>query len=450
MRLVKSTETDARAAIRDLVSRLSIGAGATSRSSDDLTMRAFGEPLSPADVVRRICTDVRERGDAAVIEYAEKLDGVTLTPDTMWVPPAAIEAAYAACPANVRRAMERAAENIRAFQAHILHRERDALHRAGMRLRQRLLPLKRVGVCVPARAAPLPSSLLMCAVPARVAGVSEIVVVSPPAADGEVRPEVLAAARVAGVTRVLRLGGAYAVAALAYGTDTVPRVDKVVGPGNIFVSLAKREVFGDVDIDMLAGPSEVLIIADDAAVPAAVAADLLAQAEHNPGAAVLVTTSEATAAAVIDEIDRQLPLLERRDAAAEGLERFGLAVVVRDLDEAVALANEMAPEHLEVHVSEPDALVPRLTNAGAVFVGASTPTAAGDYLAGPSHVLPTGGTARFAAGLSANAFLRASSVIEMDEAGLAEAADDIIALARCEGLEAHARSVAIRREGEAE
>jgi histidinol dehydrogenase len=444
MRLIRSKECDVRARVRDLAARLSVRSGATSRAAAEHTIAVFGEPLSPAQVVERIIADVRACGDDAVIEYGEKLDGVRLRPETLWTPASAIEAAWTATAAPVRRAMERAAENIRAFQTHILQREHGVLERDGLRLRQRLTPMARVGVLVPAAAAPLPSSLLMCAIPAQVAGVPEIIVASAPGRDGEVRPEVLAAARVAGVSRVLRAGGAQAVAALALGTASVPRVDKVVGPGNLFVTLAKRALFGEVDIDLLAGPSEVLIIADATARPAAVAADLLAQAEHHPGAAVLVAIDERIASETLAEIDRQLPALARGAEAKDGLDRFGLAVVARDLDEAVTLANEMAPEHLELQVGDAEALLPRLTNAGAIFVGRSTPTALGDYLAGPSHVLPTGGTARFAGGLSANSFLKSSSVIEADATALARVADDVLALARCEGLDAHARSVEVR------
>jgi len=446
MKVIRSKDDDVQAAVRDLVARLSVRVGATSLRADARTIAVFGEPLSPAEVVERIIADVRERGDEAVINYVERLDGVRLTPDTLWVPPDEIEAAYARCPAEVRSAMAHAADNVRAFQGHVLQREPETLTRPGVRLTPCAVPLARVGVCVPSAAAPLPSSLIMCAVPAQVAGVGEVLAASSPGQDGEVRGEILAAARIAGVSRVLRVGGAQAVAALAYGTEIIPRVDKIVGPGNIFVTLAKRAVFGEVGIDMLAGPSEVLIIADETAEPVCVAADLLAQAEHNPGAAVLVTTAEQIAEAVLAEIERQLATLPRRDAAADCLGRFGLVVVVDDLEQAADLANEMAPEHLELQVADPAAVLPRLVNAGAIFVGPRTPTAVGDYAAGPSHVLPTGGTARFAGGLSANDFLRTFAVIELDEMGLAEAADDVITLARCEGLDAHARSVAIRRQ----
>jgi len=307
-------------------------------------------------------------------------------------------------------------------------------------------PLNRVGIYVPGGRAAYPSTVLMTAIPAQVAGVRQIAMATPCAPDGKVRPETLAAAREAGVAEVYRIGGAQAIAALAYGTKTIPQVDKIVGPGNIFVTLAKREVYGEVGLDMLAGPSEVLIIADGKANPRFIAADLLSQAEHDPAAAVLLTPDEAVAQRTLAEIQDQLPKLSREKAARDCLQRYGFFGVTRDLDQAVALANQFAPEHLELAVENPDDLLPKIQSAGAVFLGQHTPEPVGDYVAGPSHVLPTGGTARFFSGLSVNDFLRTMSVIRYNEAALAKAVADVVALARAEGLDAHARAAAIRFE----
>ena len=309
-------------------------------------------------------------------------------------------------------------------------------------------PLARVGVCVPGGRAAYPSSLLMTVIPAMVAGVKEIAVATPCRSDATVWPETLAAARGLELTEVYRISGAPAVAALAYGTKTIRRVDKIVGPGNIFVTLAKREVYGDVALDMLAGPSEVLIIADSTADPRFVAADLLSQAEHDPAAAVLLTPDERVARETLAEIERQLPKLSRGKAARDCLERYSFIAVTRDLNQAVALANQFAPEHLELAVAKPNALLKRIRSAGAVFMGAYTPEPVGDYVAGPSHVLPTGGTARFFSGLSVNDFLRRMSVIRYSPSALKKSVADVDTLARAEGLDAHARAAEIRFDDE--
>jgi histidinol dehydrogenase len=358
-----------------------------------------------------------------------------------------LEAAWRSVPASFRKSLARAGENIRRFQERIkLKAPAPLVNPQGGRLSVEYRPLARVGVCVPGGRAAYPSSLLMTVIPAQVARVDEIAVVTPCRPNGTVWPETLAAARGLELTEVYRISGAPAVAALAYGTKTIRRVDKILGPGSIFVTLAKREVYGEVGLDMLAGPSEVLIIADAQADPRFVAADLLSQAEHDPAAAVLLTPDERVARETLAEIERQLPKLSREKAARDCLERYGLIAVTRDLNEAVKLANQFAPEHLELAVAKPNALLKKIRSAGAVFLGSHTPEPVGDYLAGPSHVLPTGGTARFFSGLSVNDFLRRMSVIRYSPAALKKSVADVETLARAEGLDAHARAANIRFE----
>ncbi len=405
--------------------------------------RALLERMSftPADVerdVRAIIEAVRARGDAAVREYTERFEKRTLTSLELarddW------ERQTASVTPEVRRAIERAADRIARFHAP-QRAEGYRFDEGGARLELRVQPLERVGLYAPGGTARYPSSVLMTAVPARVAGVRETVMVTPGPS-----PETLYAALVAGVHRVFVIGGAQAVAALAYGTESVPRVDKIVGPGNAWVAEAKRQLFGQVDIDAVAGPSEILVIADDGADPALVAADLLSQAEHDVEAyAVLLTTSRALAEATARAVDEQLATLPRKAIAAESIARHGVALVMGSLDECVAFADRYAPEHLELLVRDADAVANRVQHSGAIFVGAHTPEAAGDYLAGPNHVLPTGGTARYASPLGVYDFVKRTSVLRWDEAALEAHADDIVALAEVEGLHAHGRAVSKRR-----
>ena len=449
MKILRSSETNLSAALRALSAKLDISAGMTTTDSGERTLAVFGEPLSPLEAVRRIIRDVREMGDDAVVAYAKKLDDADLSPDRFAVSKEEIAEAWAAIPEALRETMKRSAANIRQYQSAVKITNPQPVRNAqGGTLSVRHLPLRRVGIYVPGGRAAYPSTVLMTALPAQVAGVREIVMVTPGGPDGKVRPETLAAAHLAGVAEVYRIGGAHAVAALAYGTETIPKVDKIVGPGNIFVTLAKREVYGEVDLDMLAGPSEVLIIADGTAEPRFLAADLLSQAEHDPAASVLLTPDAAVAERTVAELERQLPLLSREKAARACLERYGLIGVVKDMAEAIALADQFAPEHLELAVENPEALLPELTSAGAIFMGRYTPEAVGDYLAGPSHVLPTGGTARFFSGLSVNDFLRRTSILNYSREALERSAGDVDVFARGEGLDAHARSATIRFEDE--
>jgi histidinol dehydrogenase len=395
--------------------------------------------------VSEIVTAVREKGDAALLDFTQRFDHVALTAPELLVTPEEFAVAERAVGEATRRALRYAAERIERFHRECAPRSWRMEEANGSRLGQEVRPLDRVAVYVPGGRAAYPSTVLMTAVPARVAGVREIVLVSPPAADRSLSAAVLAAARIAGVTVAYRVGGAQAVAALAYGTETIPRVDKIVGPGNIYVALAKAQVFGDVGIDMVAGPSEVLVIADDSAVAAFVAADLLAQAEHDPMArAVLLTPSGALRKAVAAELERQLAVLPRRAIAGAALESHGALVLTASLEEAVELANGLAPEHLELQVRDPEGLLGRVRHAGAVFLGRHTPEVVGDYVAGPNHVLPTGGTARFSSALSTEDFVTRLSVIEYSREGLAEAGPHVAELSRVEGLDGHGAAAAVR------
>lgn len=394
--------------------------------------------------VRAIVDDVRIRGDAALIAYTARFDRVELTPERLRIAPPEFDAAEAAVPAEALSALRFARDRIEAFHRRQLpadDRYRDAL---GVELGMRWTAIDAVGLYAPGGTAAYPSSVLMNAVPAKVAGVPRVALVVP-APDGILNPLVLAAARLAGVDEVYRVGGAQAVAALAYGTESIPPVAKIAGPGNAYVAAAKRLVFGTVGIDMIAGPSEVLVIADGGNDPAWIAADLLAQAEHDAAAqSILVTDSAAFADAVAAAVDAQLATLRRREIAAASWRDHGAVIVVDDLTAAAGLANRIAPEHLELAVADPEALLPLVRNAGAVFLGRHTPEAIGDYVAGPNHVLPTARSARFSSGLSVFDFLKRTTLLGLGPDQLRALSDPAITLAGAEGLEAHARSVAIR------
>ncbi|MCX6024364.1 MAG: histidinol dehydrogenase [Chloroflexi bacterium] len=414
----------------------------------EFTARAFGEALSPTAAVERIVKAVRTQGDAALREYTERLDGKSL--DHFEVSKAEIAAARAALDPVLIADLEFAAERIRAFHEQQSRNGWMDFTNAGA-LGQIVRPLGRVGMYAPGGRACYPSTVLMTCVPAKVAGVPEIVVCSPAGPDGELNPLILAAASVAGADRVFKLGGAQAIAAMAYGTETVPRVDKICGPGNLFVMLAKRMVFGDVGIDALQGPTEVLVVADDTGDPVLVAADLLAQAEHDELVVpLLITTSQALAEAVLAEIERQLPSLPRLAIISASLENRGAALVVDTLAEAIDLANLFAPEHLCLQVREPWSWISQITNAGGIFVGEASPEVVGDYSAGPSHVMPTAGTARFSSPLNVFDFLKVISVIALDERGFARTAPATARLAYAEGLQAHARAIELRQQRFAE
>jgi histidinol dehydrogenase len=393
--------------------------------------------------VAAIVGEVRREGDAALVTFTKRFDGVTLDPGELRVGEA--EWSGAAVAPDLAAALGEAARRIEAFHRHQLPRSWWVRDEHGSLLGQQVTPLDRVGCYVPGGRAAYPSTVLMSLIPATVAGVRELVVVSPPGPDGRLDPAVLVAARLGGATEVYRVGGAQAIAALAYGTATIRRVDKIVGPGNLYVTLAKRLVFGDVGIDLLAGPSEVVVVADHTASARYVAADLLAQAEHDPLArAVCLTDAPGLAEAVCAEVARQCPRRVRAAIAAAAIRAHGAVVLTRDLAEAIALANRLAPEHLELQLSDPFAWLSRVRHAGAIFLGRETPEVVGDYLAGPNHVLPTGGTARFASGLSVEDFVKRSNLIQYSAAGLRAAWPHLGTLAAAEGLEAHGEAARVR------
>lgn len=427
-----------------LRAKLSPAGNVVSEAGRRRTIEVFGEALAPSQVVERICGDVRTKGLAAVLDYARRIDGAELTAATIRVPADELARAHATARPELLAAVRRIRANIEIFQRAILHRDVRIERPHDGYLRQRYLPLSRVGLCVPGGAAAYPSTVLMTAVPAQVAGVKELAVVAPPTKFGAYNDDLLATCHELGIREVYRLGGAQAVAALAYGVEGIPRVDKIVGPGNLFVALAKRHVYGTVDIDSIAGPSEVVVIADATTRPDFTAADMLAQAEHAPGSSILITWSAEVLEATAAELARQTKNLSRGDLALASLNDFGALILVRDADEACRLADEIAPEHLHLATTNAEALLENIPHAGAAFLGNYTPVALGDYVAGPSHVLPTGGTARYASGLCANDFLRRTSVIHYTEAGLQAAADDVRTLADTEGLTAHRASVDIR------
>lgn len=390
-----------------------------------------------------ILKNVRERGDAALIEYAEKFDRAAIS--SLIVSPEEIDEAFAACSPSLVETITKARDNIEAFHKNQKRTSFTVSEQAGIMLGQRVIPLKRVGIYVPGGTASYPSTVLMNAIPPKIAGVSEIVMTTPPGKDGKIAPAILCAAKIAGVTKIIKAGGAQAVAALAYGTESVPAVDKIVGPGNVYVATAKRRVFGVVDIDMIAGPSEILVIADGKTNPAHAAADLLSQAEHDKMAsAILITDSPSLANAVRDEIEFQLSMLPRNEIARASIDDNGKIIIVKDLTEAVRIANEIAPEHLELCVDEPFALMGMVESAGSVFLGRNAPEALGDYWAGPNHTLPTSGTARFSSPLSVDDFVKKSQFIYYSREALQQAKDHIVSFAKVEGLDAHANSVAIR------
>jgi len=447
IQVIRSQDQTAETLLQELRQKLSPRGDVVSEAGRQKTIELFGEPLPPREVVRRICQDVRERGLSAVLEYTASLDGADLSAETVRVSASELSDAAKQADPEFIAAVKRIQTNVMEFQTAILPKDTLLTRPQGsgtVVLRQRHLPMRRVGICVPGGAAAYPSTVLMTAVPAQAAGVQEIAVVVPPTPFGAYNTDLLATCHVLGIKEVYRIGGAQAVAALAYGVDGIDRVDKVVGPGNLFVALAKQFVFGDVDIDSIAGPSEVVVVADETANPEFVAADLISQAEHSPGSSILITWHEPLLDAVKTCLTRQLAELDRGDLAGESLRSYGALILVRDTAEAARMTDTLAPEHLHLSVSNADTLLNSIQNAGAIFVGHFTPVAMGDYIAGPSHVLPTGGTARFANGLAATDFLKRSSVIQYDRDSLADDADTVRLLADKEGLTGHSASVDIR------
>ena len=411
-----------------------------------LLARGDGDFAREEQIVMALLEDVRRRGDQALFAYAQKFDGFLAAKDNIWVTEQEIEEALGEIPQDLLQVVRESGENIRAY--HQLQKRDDfALEKEGVSLRQIIRPLERVGVYVPGGKAAYPSSVLMNIIPAKVAGVEEVIMATPAKEDGRIAPLTLAAAHIAGADRILKIGGAQAVAALAYGTESVPRVDKITGPGNIFVALAKKRVFGQVGIDMIAGPSEVLIIADDTANPRYLAADFLSQAEHDEQAAcILVTDSASLASQVEQEIYAQAEQLPKREIVFQSLENYGTIVLAENLRQAAQVSNLIAPEHLELCVKDPEALLVYIKNAGSIFLGEYAPEPLGDYFAGTNHVLPTNGTARFSSPLSVDDFVKKSSVLQYSREAFLAVADKVERFAKAEGLDAHARSAAIRKE----
>ncbi|MGQ3685731.1 MAG: histidinol dehydrogenase [Candidatus Loosdrechtia sp.] len=395
-------------------------------------------------IVTRIIRDVQKRGDKAIVSYSKRFDNVSLLPEEFKAGNTEIADAYKKISPSFITSIKRAITNIWTYQEHIRIRNVTSLKSRGIILDTLYSPLDSVGIYVPGGAASYPSTVLMNAIPARVAGVNRIIMVTPPAKDGTIPPERLVAAKEAGITEIYKVGGAQSIAALAFGTETIPKVDKIVGPGNIFVTLAKKEVFGHTGIDMLAGPSEVLIIADDLANPSFVASDLLSQAEHTPGISILVTFSESLVKGVLTELKQQLCTLKRRKDTMKCLDKFGTILLAKDIDECVKITNILAPEHLQIMVHNPKGILSGIRHAGAIFMGPYTPVALGDYIAGPSHVLPTSGTARFSSGLSVNDFLKRTSIITYSKSALRGVCGDLVEISMSEGLDAHTHSVQIR------
>ncbi|HHL39829.1 MAG TPA: histidinol dehydrogenase [Deltaproteobacteria bacterium] len=428
MKIIRTTDSDFSAALEEIRRR---GEADTSRVEA---------------AVREIIDDVKARGDRAVLDYTARFDGVAMKRSAMRVSRREMNGALKGIPRGDVRLLELAAERIERFHARQRGNSWFVTEEDGTVLGQRVTPIARAGLYVPGGKAAYPSTVLMNAVPARVAGVGSLVMTTP-AAGSDINPYVLAAAAVAGVDEVYRIGGAQAVAAMAFGTETIAAVDKIVGPGNIYVATAKRLVFGAVDIDMVAGPSEILVINDGTGDPRWIAADLLGQAEHDElASSILVTTSERTARRVAAAVKRGLAKLRRKDIAASSIERYGVVIVAASLEEAAEISNRIAPEHLELFVDDPWALLGRIRNAGAVFLGRTTPEAAGDYLAGPNHTLPTGGTARFSSPLGVDDFVKRSSVLSFSQAALERLGPSIERFAALEGLDAHGRSVTVRLE----
>ncbi len=402
--------------------------------------QVFGEELSVQEVVRRIVDEVRHKGDKALFDYTEKLDGVR--PDSLQVDRREVVEAHSRIDKGVMSALEFAASRVRDFHAACGHE--TGLLPVDRHLGRQILPLRSVGLYVPGGSAAYPSTVLMMAIPARIAGVRQIVMVSPPGNDGKIPAPTLVAADIAKVSRIFKVGGAQAIAALAFGTESIPRVDKICGPGNIFVTLAKKMVYGSVDIDGLEGPSEIVIVADEKASPALCAADLLAQAEHDPlASAVLITTSANLARRVDKEIEVQLRRLKRRSAIRKAIDA-GVLVLVDDMSQAVKLVNLFAPEHLSIMTANASALASRIRNAGCIFVGENSPVVLGDYVAGPSHVLPTGGSARFGSPLGVADFLKVTNIIALDKRTMRQLSQPAMEIARVEGLDAHAQAIARR------
>ena len=444
MKIVKASELG-EAAINKLLQKPAFDEVELSPKIREANKATFGKDMTAAELVAQIVRDVRFEGDKAVLRYTKLIDKVDCDIKDLLVTDEEFAAAEAQADPQVVASLKKAAENVRRYHEEQKPNSWMTYREHGSLLGQSLIPLDRVGIYVPGGTAAYPSSVIMNAMPAVVAGVGEIVMMVPPK-NGAINPYVLIAAKLAGVKRIYKIGGAQAIAALAFGTESIPRVDKITGPGNIFVTLAKKEVYGHVDIDMLAGPSEILIVADDSADPVYTAADMLSQAEHDPlASSIVITDSEKLARQVAIEAENQLQKLPRQEIARASIERNGLIVIAENMQQALRFANTSAPEHLELLTREPFQLLPYVRHAGAVFLGAYSPEPLGDYFAGPNHVLPTGGTARYYSVLNVETFMKRTSLISYTQPALEAVSEDIIRLAETEGLQAHANAIRLRR-----
>lgn len=444
MKIVKASELG-EAAINKLLQKPAFDEVELSPKIREANKATFGKDMTAAELVAQIVRDVRFEGDKAVLRYTKLIDKVDCAIEDLLVTEEEFAAAEKQADPQVVASLKKAAENVRRYHEEQKPNSWMTYREHGSLLGQSLIPLDRVGIYVPGGTAAYPSSVIMNAMPAVVAGVGEIVMMVPPK-NGAINPYVLIAARLAGVKKIYKIGGAQAIAALAFGTESIPRVDKITGPGNIFVTLAKKEVYGHVDIDMLAGPSEILIVADDSADPVYTAADMLSQAEHDPlASSIVITDSEKLARQVAIEAENQLQKLPRQEIARASIERNGLIVIADDMMQALRFANTSAPEHLELLTREPFQLLPYVHHAGAVFLGAYSPEPLGDYFAGPNHVLPTGGTARYYSVLNVETFMKRTSLISYTQPALESVSEDIIRLAETEGLQAHANAIRLRR-----
>ena len=444
LRKVVEGRDDVASALRELQKRLSPQGDIVSPAGRKLTEAVFGSALTPQESVWKICQDVASDGTAKVLEYTKAFDRVEMDEANIRVSASELETAHRQADRDFLNTVRRTRDNILHSQKALLPKNVSVKRDPNILLEQVFVPLERIGICVPGGAAAYPSTVLMTAVPAQAAGVKDIVVVAPPTDFGANNQDVLATCHELGIQEVYRVGGAQAVAALGYGCSAIPRVQKIVGPGNLFVALAKKHVYGEVDIDSIAGPSEVVVIADETSNPAFVAADLLAQAEHSPGAAILISWHEELLAQVEAQLVEQLSSLSRSDLTLDCLNEFGLLIGTSSREQASELTNLIAPEHLHIEIDDARDFSKTIRNAGATFLGHTTPVALGDYVAGPSHVLPTGATATWAHGLNAADFMRSMSVIEYDQDSLENDAEDLQRMADKEGLTAHRASVDIR------
>lgn len=444
LKWIDARKNDVKEQIDALREQLSLKGNIVSEAGKKKTIEIFGAPLTPSEIVEKVCADVAANGLSALLDYSQRIDARKLSAEEIRTPQKDLDDALNQVEPEFIEAIDHIRDNIITFQSAILHKT-VRIEREGDWLAQRYLPLRRVGVCVPGGAAAYPSSVLMTVVPAQVAGVKEIAVMSPPTPNGAYNPYLLATCARLGVKEVYRMGGAQGVAALAYGVDGIERVDKIVGPGNMFVALAKRTVYGAVDIDSIAGPSEAVVIVDSSTRADFTAYDILAQAEHAPGSSILIGWNEQTLREALEEIDATLDKIERGDLARHALENYGAVILTENQDDACYWTNLIAPEHLHIATQNAEELAAKINCAGAIFLGNYTPVALGDYAAGPSHVLPTSGSARFASGLTCNDFVRGNSLLYFTQAGLNKLAEDVHRVSTVEGLTAHRGSVDVRR-----